>query len=257
MPAASGGPPENRARIVTISYFVLFQNNGLPEARVSGSDHDEISAILCKTPYLLKALLHTPAVVHGPFSDDGYPPQLVLQLYFSDLPQLEAAIGPKGHLRALAAHGRFPSLAGALVTQQAMVTRCFPTPSPPAHGRLDESRCSYLVHYPGHAEDLNAWLSYYLSHHPQLMRNLPGIREVEVYTRLDWCDAMPWKRVYSMQRNKVVFDSPSALSAALDSPALHAMRDDFRKFPLFAGGNVHYAMITSTIAGEPNARASG
>jgi len=240
---------------VTISYFVFFQNGGQPSAHVGDPDRREIAFILRRTPHLLKAHLFTPASVSGPFTEDGHPPQLALQLYFADLPQLEAAIGPQGHLQALAAPQRFPSLAGAVVTQQAMLTRPFPTPSPTGLARPDELRCSYLVHYPGHAEDLNAWLSYYLSRHPQLMRELPGIREIEIHTRLDWCDGMPWERVYAMQRNKIVFDSASALSAALNSPELLAMRDDFRKFPPFAGGNIHYPMITETFASP--AAASG
>lgn len=254
--AAHPGLRDGRTRI-TISYFVFFQNGERPGARISDSDREAISDILRRTPHLVRAHIFTPTVVDGPFSDDRSPPQLALQLYFAELPQLEAVIAQKGNLRALAVPGCFPSLAGTVVTQQAMLARPFPTPFPPSHKRSDELRCSYLVHYPGHAGDLNAWLSYYLSHHPQLMRNLPGIREIEICTRVDWCDGMPWKRVYPMQRNKVVFDSPAALSAALNSSALHAMRDDFRKFPPFAGGNIHYPMITVTIAGGPNVSASG
>ncbi len=234
---------------MTIAYFVFFQNGERPGARVSDADLEGISGMLRGTPRLLKAKLFTPTAVDGPFSGDGYPPRFALQLYFAELPELEAVIAPEGHLRALAAPGKFPSLAGTVATQQAMLARPFPTPSPRNPENSDQARCSYLVHYPGHAQDLNAWLYHYLSHHPQLMRDLPGVREIEVYTRLDWCDAMPWERVHPMQRNKLVFDSPAALAAALDSPALHAMRADFRRFPPFVGGNLHYPMITTTILG--------
>ncbi len=240
---------------MTIAYFVFF--HGDPGARIGESDRIGISDILRGTPRLLKAHLFTPTAVDGPFSNDGHPPQFALQLYFADLQELEAVIAPRGHLQALAVPGRFPSLAGTAVIQQAMLVRPFPAPSPPNPAIPGQVRCSYLVHYPGHAQDLNAWLSHYLSHHPQLMRDLPGVREIEVYTRVDWCDGMPWERTHSMQRNKLVFDHPSALSAALDSPALHAMRADFRRFPPFFGGNVHYPMMTSTIVGGPIAGASG
>ena len=235
---------------MTISYFVFFDNGERPGTPISESDRERISGIIRGTPGLLKAHVLTPAVVDGPFSDDGYPPQLALQLYFADLPELEAVIATDGHLQALASPGDLPSLAGTAVAQQAMLTRVFPTAMPQNGSISNTSRCSYLVHYPGQAEDLNLWLDYYLSHHPQLMRNMPGIREIEIYTRVDWCDGMPWRRVYPMQRNKLVFDSPSALTAALISPALHAMRADFRQFPPFVGGNVHYPMITSTIVGN-------
>jgi hypothetical protein len=241
---------------VSIAYFIFFQNNEHPQTRISDSDRKAVSDILHRTPRLLKAHIFTPAVIDGPFPEDGYPPQLGLQLYFAELPELEAAIAPEGQLQALAAPGRFPSLSGTVVTQQAMLTRPFSTSPPRSQASSDEWPCSYLVHYPGHAQDLNAWLSYYLSHHPQLMRDLPGIREIEIYTRVDWCDGMAWERVFHMQRNKLVFDNSPALTAALKSRALHAMRDDFMKFPPFAGGNLHYPMITSTITGDPNACAS-
>ena len=65
--------------------------------------------------------------------------------------------------------------------------------------------------------------------------------------RVDWCDSMPWIRVNHIQRNKPVFDSPAALAASLVAPALAQMRADYRKFPQFSGGNVHYPFITSTI----------
>jgi hypothetical protein len=79
------------------------------------------------------------------------------------------------------------------------------------------------------------------------MARFPGIREIEIYTRIDWCGFLPWRRVNHMQRNKVVFDSPSALTAALNSPVRHEMRVDFAKFPPFTGPNTHFPMSTLTI----------
>ncbi len=107
--------------------------------------------------------------------------------------------------------------------------------------------CTYLVHYPGPAEDLNAWLSHYIAHHPPIMARFPGIREIEICTRLDWCDALPWPRVEAMQRNKVVFDDATALTAALNSPVRHEMRADFARFPAYRGGNLHYPMATRVL----------
>ena len=66
---------------------------------------------------------------------------------------------------------------------------------------------------PGPAEDMNAWLYHYVTHHPQLMRGFPGIRHIEVLSRLDWCGSLPWPRVDYMQRNRVMFDSPSGADA--------------------------------------------
>jgi hypothetical protein len=193
------------------------------------------------------AHLFTPATAGGPFADDGPPPRLTLQRVFPDLQALEAAVAPDGHLQRLAAPNAWPSLAGTKVAQQAMTTRAFPVPDPKPAAVADPPRCSYLVHYPGHAEDLNAWLRHYLTHHPQLMTRFPDIRAIEIFTRVDWYDSMPWTRVHHMQRNKQVFDSPAALTAALESPAIRDMRADYHRFPPFVGGNIHYPMHTHTI----------
>jgi hypothetical protein len=79
------------------------------------------------------------------------------------------------------------------------------------------------------------------------MTQLPGLRELEVYTRLDWISALPFRRVNFFQRNKVAFDSEAALTSALHSPVRQKMREDYRAFPPFTGGNTHYAMMTRVV----------
>jgi len=232
---------------MTISYFLYFEDPSHPNARISEAEQSAVLELLRRTPGLLKAHLFTPAVAGGPFVDDGPPPRLALQIVFPDLPALESVIAADGPLQALAAPDAWPSLAGTLASQQAMTTRPFPVPDPKPTTATNEPRCSYLVHYPGHSEDLNAWLRYYLTHHPQLMMHFPGIREIEIFTRVDWYDSMPWRRVHHMQRNKVVFDNPAALTAALESPAILDMRADYHRFPPFVGGDLHYPMYTYTI----------
>lgn len=229
---------------MTISYFVYFEDNASPIA-VSEAEQQQLLDLLRQLPNLLRANLFTPTKVGGPFINDGTPPRLALQLIFPDLPSLEAVLASDGVLQKLTEPDLWPCLAGANITQQAMTTRPFPVLEPTSSSL--GPRCSYLVHYPGQAEDLNAWLKHYLTHHTRLMRDFAGIREIEIFTRVDWCDAMPWRRVNYMQRNKIVFDSADALTAALESPALDAMRHDFRAFPPFSGGNIHYPMHTHSI----------
>jgi hypothetical protein len=79
------------------------------------------------------------------------------------------------------------------------------------------------------------------------MARFPGIRGIEIYSRLDWCSPTGWQRETAMQRNKVVFDSPEALTEALNSPVRHEMRADFRQFPPFTGTNSHFPMWTRKI----------
>jgi hypothetical protein len=79
------------------------------------------------------------------------------------------------------------------------------------------------------------------------MRTFPQVRQIEIYTRIDWIDRLPSRRAEHMQRNKIVFDNPKALEHALKSEVIKRMRADFDRFPPFSGGNKHYPMMTSTV----------
>jgi hypothetical protein len=229
-----------------ISYFLSFRDVANPGARVDAAEATRFAEIVRATPRLLKALLFTPESAHDPYLKDQ-PPLFGAQLYFTDIAALEAALAPTGHLQELTSSRDFPGLVGADITQQAMVTRSFAVPDPRFRTKPGERPCTYLVAYEGTAENLPLWLSHYIAHHVPVMARFPGIRELEVYTRLDWCGFLPWRRVDCMQRNKVVFDDAAALTAALNSPVRHEMRADFRKFPPFTGGNSHYPMATLTV----------
>lgn len=218
----------------------------------SGSDiaADELAQLrrfLRATPKLDSALLHTPASTSDPYVEDGPSPSLVLQLYFAELADLEASVSRSGYLQALTSRNDFPGLTEAEASQQAMLVRPFAVPDPALRTPPDEPYCTYLVSYEGEADDLNAWHSHYLEIHTRHMAMFPGIRELEVYTRLDWISAQPWHRLNLMQRNKVAFDSHAALKAALNSPVRHEMRADFNTFPAFSGPNKHFAMATRLV----------
>jgi len=229
---------------MTLAYFLVFRNAAKPAARVSAVDCARFADIVRATPGLARALMYTPETAKDPLLDDSAPPQLAAQLYFGDIADLEAALAPGGHLQALAAAGAFPTLAGATVTQQAMLARAFPVPGSFSRNGASARRCSYLVSYEGAAEDLNAWLHHYITRHPAIMARFPGIREIEVCTRIDWSGFLPWPRVDCMLRNKVVFDSAADLTAALNSPVRQEMRADYGSFPPFTGPVSHYPMAT-------------
>jgi hypothetical protein len=227
---------------MTTCLFISVASDGTPSA----AQAVKLEGLLRATPKLVKALVHTPARTSDPYVKDGPSPSLVLQLYFAELPELEAAIGPSGHLRALTSHDEFPAFAAAEIAQQAMLARIFAVPEP-VFRNPGQPYCTYLVSYEGEADDLNAWHAHYLEKHIGHMAMFPGIRELEVYTRLDWVSSLPWPRVHFMQRNKVAFDSPAALAAALNSPVRHEMRADFKSFPRFTGPNNHFAMMTQVV----------
>ena len=128
-----------------------------------------------------------------------------------------------------------------------MLVRRFPVPDPEFRTPPDEKPCTYLVAYEGAADDLPAWLAHYIDDHPPIMARFPGIRQIEIYTCIDWCGGLPCPRIAHMQRNKVVFDSPAALTAALNSPVRHEMRAAFHRFPSFTGPITHFPMQTVTV----------
>jgi hypothetical protein len=213
----------------------------------SAGEMAKLERLLRTTPKLRKALAHIPATTSDPYVKDGPSPSLVLQLYFAELLDVEAALSRAGHLASLTSREEFPALSQAEIAQQAMLVRPFAVPEPAFKTAPGEPHCTYLVSYEGEAEDLNAWHTHYLEHHTKHMAMFPGIRELEIYTRLDWVSLQPWARLNFMQRNKVVFDSTDALKQALNSPVRHDMRADFKTFPKFTGPNNHYAMATRVV----------
>lgn len=228
---------------MSICLFLSFRSAAAPSAVESS----KLDTLVSTTPKLAKGLVHSAASASDPYVKDGPPPSLVLQLYFADLPDLENALSPRGHLAMLASGAEFPTLERAEIAHQAMLVRQFAVPDPAFKVRPGEAHCTYLVSYEGEAEDLNAWHAHYLDSHTGHMTAFPGIRELEIYTRLDWVSRQPWERQNFMQRNKVVFDSTDALQSALHSPVRHAMREDFKRFPKFTGPNNHFAMATRVV----------
>lgn len=223
--------------------FVIFRPR---DAGLSAEELAGVITLVKDLPKLSKAIIHTASAASDPYVKDGAPPQLVLQLYFGTLTDLEAATC-HDPLQTLRSRDRFPALAVADVEQQAMLVRSFSVPEPNVAIAKDTPHCTYLVAYEGEAQDIGAWLRHYLDKHTAHMARFPGLRELEVYTRLDAVSALPWRRSNCMQRNKVVFDSAEALTQALNSPVRHEMRADFNAFPPFTGPTSHYAMTTRVV----------
>jgi uncharacterized protein (TIGR02118 family) len=227
--------------------FCWFARTDATGVTVTQAELSWLAATIAPVPGVTWALLFTPSTTHDPYLNDGEPPALALQIYFDRIEALEAALAAGGGLMALADPAVLPSLAGATFTQQAMLVRSFAVPDPVFRTAPGAEHCTYLVAYEGTAEDLPAWLSHYISHHTAIMTRFPGIRQVEVCSRIDWCGALPWPRVDYMQRNKVVFDDADALTAALNSPVRHEMRADFANFPPFTGMVSHFPMATRVV----------
>lgn len=225
---------------VEVCLFLMGHGTPASEARSSGLSRFEAASQ--DVEGLRRFAIHVPVQAGDcdPLSkpDASTCPRCVLQWYFDDLEALERTLQPGGSTHELI--DGF-SNSGLTFTQQVMAVRTFATPVPANPGTRAE-RCTYLVSYEGEAQDFNAWLTHYLSHHPPLMAQLPGIRELEIYTRLDYRSGLHIGRATAMQRNKVVFDDPAALAAALASPVRASMKQDFNAFPPYSGATLHFPM---------------
>ncbi len=227
-------------------YFAHFRLPGGTAVTLEPDSLRQIALVVASVAGLERALIHvpTPAGTRHAFPGDEPGPPLALQLYANRIEALEDALRPAGGLQALGSAGDIEALRSMRVQQQIMLVRALPIERPDSDLPPRETRCSYLVHYPGQAADLSAWHRHYIDHHPRIMRKFPNVREIEICTRVDWIGGLPGMRVDFMQRNKLMFDSPDDLSAALASPVIREMRADFHQFPEFAGGNAHYPMLT-------------
>ncbi|MFB9121852.1 ethyl tert-butyl ether degradation protein EthD [Paraburkholderia dipogonis] len=228
-----------------ISYFLTAREQTLP---AEADAFAELRTELARIPQLRFAELHRPAGVET-YHRDGAAPRAAMRLVFDSIEALESQLMPGARLLELTGSALWRHVAGEQMTQQAMLTRTYLPSGRVPIGADSEETCSYLVHYPGRAEDLNAWLRYYVNHHPQIMLDYPDVMQVQVFTCLDWCDAMPFERVSYMQRNQLTFPSIDALMCALESPVRARMRADNQNFPEFTGGATHFAMRTSFVNG--------
>lgn len=203
----------------------------------------DIAEHLAALPGSTQLLFHQPLELPDadPFIAAEATPNCVLQLYFSTIDQVEAALLAEGKLATFV---QTPSLAGYQWEQQVMLVRRFGDNVPKQALPRTEEQVTYLVHYSGHVADEAQWIERYLHQHPPLLARLPGVRSVEVYTRLDYCSQLPVARSTALQRNKVVFDSAHGLRAALASPQRETLRQDFLSLPPFVGESPHYPMRT-------------
>lgn len=195
-----------------------------------------------RVPGLAGALLFTPATARDQYVDDGAPPPFGMQLHFKRLEVLEAAADAVQAVLAL-----LPSLDGVPMTAQAFWRRTWQVPDSTLQTAPGALPCSYVVHYPGPAADLNAWHDHYMTGHPPLFQRFPGIRGIEILTPVVWVSHLAIPKAHHMQRNRVMFDSPEAVTAAMESPVRHELRADFHTFPPFEGGNFHYPMWTDMV----------
>ena len=236
---------------MAISWFCQWDAAEGRSPRLDAHDRQGLLALLRGCPRMIEGHVMVPVQAHDPHyaAELHTSPVLVLQFEFAEIADLERCLEDRGYLACLAKPDLLPSLEGAAASHHAMLTRRYPVAEPPAAAPVDEP-VSYMVEYAGPAADENAWHRFYVDSHPQLLAKFPGIRKIEIYTPAVVISALPFPVRKTMQRNKTVFDSPEAMTAAMASPVRDALRRDFHKFPAFEGAAAHYPFRTTSIVGE-------
>jgi uncharacterized protein (TIGR02118 family) len=178
-----------------------------------------------------------PAIAHGAG------PDWVFQFYFDDLLALEAALARGASLDCALRASDVPAWRGLRWSQQVMAVRRYALATTwPRQDKAIRQACTYFVSYEGQAADDAAWLAHYLRHHPPLMKKLPGLRALEVYSRVDYDSGLDITKSRALQRNLVMFDSLQELNEALNSPVRRELRADYDNFPAFEGTSPHGVM---------------
>jgi uncharacterized protein (TIGR02118 family) len=106
---------------------------------------------------------------------------------------------------------------------------------------------SYFIRYRGTAPDAAGFTSYYEMQHAAVLKRFPGIRSLVLHAPTPWRDPFPVQPGGSLLLAQMVFDSPQALDAALNSTARREAREDFHRFPQFDGEVTHEAMTTRVV----------
>jgi uncharacterized protein (TIGR02118 family) len=236
---------------MTVSYFVIYEGENDAGRATAFVDHylGRHVDLVKRFPGLRSLLVMTRRAFDDPFLKDEGGPLLVAQLVFDDLAALERAALSEERLAARADVANFPPFAGT-ATYQAMRDDYFaPNPSPLARPRAP---ACYFVLYHRPAADEAAFVDFYRRSHPPLLAALPGIREVGVFTPLDWRDRPFATRSDLMLANLIAFDSAAAFDAALASPARKAVRRDVEHFPKYTGKCTHTAMTRRRVVPEPD-----
>ena len=187
--------------------------------------------------------------VQDPAIRDAAGPAHAFQLYFDELLSLEQVLRLGSVLDRALASGDAPLRGTFHWSHQAMAVRRYELSG---HALRPEAAvqqgCTYFVSYEGQSADDEAWLAHYLRHHPPIMKKLPGLRKLEVYSRIDHLSELDIERSRALQRNIVMFDSQQQLNDALDSPVRAELRADYEGFPPFKGVSPHGAMLSEAFA---------
>lgn len=168
------------------------------------------------------------------FDSDQKPPELSLQVDVRSIESLQE-IFAGSDLATL-----FPLLDGCKATQD-----CFEPIHFPVTGEAEplprRALLSYNVRYYQPVGDVKSFVEFYLTHHPQILTDLPLIRNILCYLPIQLDDQIGFPGTSCIIGNEVVFDTFQDFRAAQLSDVRVRLREDMQVSPVPAGPNTHFA----------------
>ena len=168
------------------------------------------------------------------FDSDQNPPELSLQVDVRSIESLQE-IFSGSDLATL-----FPLLDGCKATQDCFEPIHFPVAGE-AKPLPRRALLSYNVRYYQPVTDYQTFIEFYLTHHPQILADLPLIRNILCYLPIQLDDQIGFPGTGCIIGNEVVFDTFQDFRAAQLSDVRVRLREDMQASPVPAGPNTHFA----------------
>ncbi len=106
---------------------------------------------------------------------------------------------------------------------------------------------SYFVRYRGSAADPSAFIARYRDQHATILRRLPQIKSLVLHTPVAFRDPFLVRSGSSALLAQMIFESPAALDAALQSRVRGEAREDLAHIGAFDGEITHEALSGEVI----------
>jgi len=220
---------------MTIAYFQTLNVPAEAGPEIRASFREQAVPELLQRPEINCVSVYAPELVDDPYVDDGAPPELVVQFNVADLEALATVLANKNILEQLAA----PENASVSSEVFEVVAYDIEGVAEPAKRTAP---LSFNVRYYAPVTDEQHFRDFYVSHHPQILAELPGIRNVFCYLPVAPLGTSPHPISNCILGNEVVFDTLDALNESMKTEVRHRLRDDYNAFPVRPGPNSHYAM---------------
>ena len=219
---------------MTIAYFLEIKTSQKRGEALRTEYRDNVIPTLLTTDGVESVHLYRPDHRERPFNNDKNPPEMVLQIDVANLEVLSAVF------TSVHASKLFIVPAGCVATHDVFETRNYPftgnTEPPPRRAPF-----TFAVRYHRPLADETAFVDHYLANHPQILVQMPKVRNVLCYVPVAWNDPTDIPRSGCIVGNEVVFDKFEDLVAMQSSKEIEQVRADSIANPARSGPSTHFA----------------